>query len=397
MRSYVPMLISSLAPTTISGYDTLARSSSEGALRSAILKLKPSGESLAPSTTEIQAALPFDLPFLIWANFRRRLGMDCYEQVSDVFGATCFSRDQFELWYRSMEQRKLEVCAPPIRTSVTVQPNKRRKTATSRNNRESFPAGHSTRERKRRQTRAQSTPIPEQEAASLPLEDRFATSRSSVGTGEEVAAKQAGTGGPDDGTEENPSSATSCSDAASDAQTKSTEIGHPPASSAGERAILGLNDGVPLQTEPSALQPHAAERSSQASTAEGYSSGLSDGVSPQALESRPLTMPQNYVNAFLASEHRSTRLDLLLQAAAQQADPVFAGMDCHMGVQELSRVGEAFMRTGNPDAMLGVPERSIEPDSREEEGQSCCNTDPGWGKGESHMDMVIGVEELYDY
>jgi hypothetical protein len=47
--------------------------------------------------------------------------------------------------------------------------------------------------------------------------------------------------------------------------------------------------------------------------------------------------------------------------------------------------------------MLGVPERSSGPDSRDEEGQGHCITGSIWGKGESHMDMVIGVEELYDY
>ncbi|RKK88132.1 hypothetical protein BFJ68_g16948 [Fusarium oxysporum] len=385
------------APTTISAYDVLARSGREGAFRSAILKLKPSDESLAPPTPEIQAALPFDLPFLIWANFRRRLGVDCYEHVCDVFGATCFPRNQFESWYGSLEQRELQVCAPPIRTSVCVQANKQRKAATSRNIRKRFPAGHLGREQKRRHTHAQSTHILEHEVTSVPPEDRHGTPRSPAGTGEQWVSRQARTGGPNDGTEESPRSVTRCSEAANDSQTNPPDIEHLPASSARERAMLGLNDGVPLEAEALRLQPQGAVHSPQVSSAEEYLPVLTEGVSPQTLEGRSRTKakPQDYISACPASERGSTKPELLLPAAAQRADPIFGGIVCRMHTQDLSGVDEAFVRTGDPDAMLGVFEQSIEPDSREEGGQRHCVTDSIWGKGESRMDMVIGVEELY--
>ncbi|KAF4440563.1 hypothetical protein F53441_12268 [Fusarium austroafricanum] len=353
------------APTTISAYDVLARSGREGAFRSAILKLKPSEKSLAPSAPEIQAVLPFDIPFLIWANFRRRLGVDCYEHVCDVFGATCFPRNQFE---------------------------------SRRNIRKRFPAGHMGPEQKRRHTHAQSSHILEHEVTGVPPEDRHGTPRSPAGTGEQWVSRQARTGGPNDGTEESPRSVTRCSDAANDAQTNPPDIEHLPASSAGERAMLGLNDGVPLEAEALRLQPHGAVHSPQASSAEESLPVLTEGISPQALEGRSRTKakPQNYISTCPASERGSTKPELLLPAAAQRADPIFGGIVCRMHTQDLSGVGEAFVRTGDPDAMLGVSEQSIEPDSREEGDQRHCIADSIWGRGESRMDMVIGVEELYD-
>ncbi|KAG7403308.1 hypothetical protein Forpe1208_v016375 [Fusarium oxysporum f. sp. rapae] len=363
------------APTTISAYDVLARSGREGAFRSAILKLKPSEESLAPSVPEIQAALPFDLPFLVWANFHRRLGLDCYQQVCDVFGATCFPRSQFESWYESLEKQELQMCAPPIRTSVNAQSTKQRKTATSCNIRKRFPPDHLRRKRKRGHTHAQSTLILEHEIASVSPEDRHGPPRSSAGTGEELVSGQARTGGPDDGAGASPRS-----------------------HQALERAMLALNDGVPPEAEALGLQQHGAVHLPQSGSVEEYPPALTDGVSPQALEggSRTQTKPQDYVSTCPASERSSTRPELLLQAAAQLTDPIFGGMICRMHNQDASGEGEAFVRTGNPDAMLGVPEQSIGPDSIEEGGKRHCITDSTWGRGESRMNMVIGVEELYD-
>ncbi|KAM0080412.1 hypothetical protein ACKRZS_007435 [Fusarium odoratissimum] len=398
MHSCGSMLISSLAPTTISAYDVLARSGREGAFRSAILKLKPSEESLAPSAPEIQAALPFDLPFLVWANFRRRLGLDCYQQVCEVFEATCFPRSQFESWYESLEKKELQMCAPPIRTSVNAQSTKQRKTATSCNIRKRFPPDHLRRKRKRGHTHAQTTHILEHEIASVSPEDRHGPPRSSAGTGEELVSGQARTGRPDDGAGASPRSVTRCTDAASDARTNPPETEHLSASGAGERAMLALNDGVPPEAEALGLQQHGAVHLPQSSSVEEYPPALTDGVSPQALEggSRTQTKPQDYVSTGPASERSSTRPELLLQAAAQLTDPIFGGMICRMHNQDASGEGEAFVRTGNPDAMLGVPEQSIGPDSIEEGGKGHCITDSTWGRGESRMNMVIGVEELYD-
>ncbi|KAG7404120.1 hypothetical protein Forpe1208_v015874 [Fusarium oxysporum f. sp. rapae] len=386
------------APTTISAYDVLARSGREGAFRSAILKLKPSEESLAPSAPEIQAALPFDLPFLVWANFRRRLGLDCYQQVCDVFGATCFPQSQFESWYESLEKQELQMCAPPIRTLVNAQSTKQRKTATSCNIRKRFPPDHLRRKRKRGHTHSQSTHILEHEIASVSPEDRHGPPRSSAGTGEELVSGQARTGRPDDGAGASPRSVTRCTDAASNARTNPPETEHLSASGAGERAMLALNDGVPPEAEALGLQQHGAVHLPQSSSVEEYPPALTDGVSPQALEggSRTQTKPQDYVSTGPASERSSTRPELLLQAAAQLTDPIFGGMICRMHNQDASGEGEAFLRTGNPDAMLGVPEQSIGPDSIEEGGKRHCITDSTWGRGESRMNMVIGVEELYD-
>ncbi|KAF4336900.1 hypothetical protein FBEOM_9231 [Fusarium beomiforme] len=386
------------APTTISAYDVLARSGREGAFRSAILKLKRSEESLAPSTPEIQAALPFDLPFLVWANFRRRLGLDCYQQVCEVFGATCFPRSQFESWYGSLEKQELQVCAPPIRTSANAQSTKQRKTATSCNIRKRFPPDHLGRKRKRGHTHAQRTHILEHEIASESPEDRHGPPRSPAGTGEELVSGQARTGGPDDEAEASPRSVTCGTDAASDARTNPPETEHLSASGAGERAKFTLNDGASLEAEALGLQHHGTVHLPQSSSVEEYPPALTDGVSPQALEggSRTQTQPQDSVSTCSASERSSTRPELLLQAAAQLTDPIFGGTICRMHTQDPSGEGEAFVRTGNPDAMLGVPEQSIGPDSREEGGQRHCITDPIWGRGESRMNMVIGVEELYD-
>ncbi|KAK2666469.1 hypothetical protein RAB80_018126 [Fusarium oxysporum f. sp. vasinfectum] len=314
-------------------------------------------ESLAPSAPEIQAALPFDLPFLVWANFRRRLGLDCYQQVCDVFGATCFPQSQFESWYESLEKQELQMCAPPIRTLVNAQSTKQRKTATSCNIRKRFPPDHLRRKRKRGHTHAQSTHILEHEIASVSPEDRHGPPRSSAGTGEELVSGQARTGGPDDGAGASPRSVTRCTDAASDARTNPPETEHLSASGAGERAMLALNDGVPPEAEALGLQQHGAVHLPQSSSVEEYPPALTDGVSPQALEggSRTQTKPQDYVSTCPASERSSTRPELLRQAAAQLTDPIFGGMICRMHNQDASGEGEAFLRTGNPDAMLGVP------------------------------------------
>jgi hypothetical protein len=71
MHSYVSMLIRSLAPTMISAYDTLARSSREGALRSTILRLSFGPTSLDSSCSVDMHLLFYELHFSFQGVFVR--------------------------------------------------------------------------------------------------------------------------------------------------------------------------------------------------------------------------------------------------------------------------------------------------------------------------------------
>ncbi|KAK1981040.1 hypothetical protein LZ30DRAFT_689486 [Colletotrichum cereale] len=90
---------------SVSQYDKVLAPAVSDALYEQVCKI-PAFATTESVKAETQAQFPFYLPFLIWAGFRLRLNVDCFDGLSKVFDMILFEKSQFESWLRLYTDRR---------------------------------------------------------------------------------------------------------------------------------------------------------------------------------------------------------------------------------------------------------------------------------------------------